>query len=61
MFDSEQQVFQVNTHIKPGVVKEVRQVIILNGRTWTYGKQQTFQRLYSHVLACRAKNYLDFT
>jgi hypothetical protein len=35
LFDSKKQVFQVNTPIKSGVVKEVRRVIRLNDRIYT--------------------------
>jgi len=35
LFDSTKQVFQVNTSIKSGVVKEVRQVVRLNDRIYT--------------------------
>lgn len=38
LFNSEQQVFQVNIPIKPGVVKEIKQTIRLNDKTYTSGK-----------------------
>ena len=37
LFDSKKQIFQVNTPIKPGVVKEVRRAIKLNDRIYTCG------------------------
>jgi hypothetical protein len=60
LFDSEQKVFQVNTLIKLGVIKEVRRAVTLNDRTCTCGKGQAFQRSCSHVIKCCAKSHIDF-
>jgi hypothetical protein len=38
LFDSEQWMFQVNTPIKMGVIKEVKWAVTLNERTCTCGK-----------------------
>jgi hypothetical protein len=38
LFDSEQWMFQVNTPIKMGVIKEVKWAVSLNERTCTCGK-----------------------
>ena len=36
LFDFEQQEFQVNTFIKPGVQKKIKRAVILNDRTHTH-------------------------
>jgi hypothetical protein len=54
-------VFQVNTPIKPGVVKEVKQAVSLNDTTCICGKWQTVQWQCSYIFACCAKNHINFT
>lgn len=48
LLNFEQQVFQVNTPIKLGIIKTIRCAIILNDKTYICDKYQTYQHPYSH-------------